>query len=348
MNITVNHASQNSNMPQSPNPRLPKIAVLGAGHLGRIHMSCVQQSDALELLGYFDPNPEQCAKAQEKTGLRPFDSVEALLAACDIVDIVATTASHYELCKLAIEAGKPFFVEKPLCATVEQAREIQALAQAKGIPGAVGHVERFNPALVSLGDIQIQPMFVEAHRLATFNPRGNDVSVVLDLMIHDIDVLLSLVKSDIVSVQANGVAVVNPDADIANARIEFANGCVANLTASRISMKDMRKMRIFQPDAYISMDFMERKSEVVRLYDQPDASALNLMPLELPTGTRYISLDIPSPPVLNAIQTELEHFVANVYGAQKTSVSLWDGLQAMELAEKIQADIARRLIVGRL
>lgn len=190
--------------------------------------------------------------------IQRFQTPQELFAAVDVVDIVTPTTTHFEMAAQAIRAGKHFFIEKPITRTVEEAEELIKLAQEFKVKAQVGHVERFNPALLALEDMELNPMFIEAHRLAVFNPRGTDVSVILDLMIHDLDIVLSIVKSEVKFISASGVAVASETPDIANARIEFENGCVANLTASRISLKQMRKVRLFQKDAYISLDFLEK------------------------------------------------------------------------------------------
>ena len=229
-----------------------KAGVLGAGHLGKIHLRLLEQSEKYELVGFFDPFTENAEKVAKEFGYRLFDSIEALVAAVEVVDIVTPTLSHFECAKMAIEKGRHIFIEKPITKTVQEAEAIKTLASQFHVQGQVGHVERFNPAFTAVKDKIDTPMFVETHRLAEFNPRGTDVPVVLDLMIHDIDIILSVIDSKVKKVHASGISVISETPDIANARIEFENGCVANLTASRISMKNMRKTRFFQKDAYIS------------------------------------------------------------------------------------------------
>ena len=241
-----------------------KVGVLGVGHLGKFHLNNWLVIEGVDLVGFFDPNDDMAVAVIEKYKLKRFDSAEQLMDACDAVDIVAPTTAHFELSKAAITKGKHVFVEKPLANTMEEARELVKFAMEANIKFQVGHVERFNPAFLALKNRVLEPMFIEVHRLAQFNPRGTDVSVILDLMIHDIDIILSLVNSNVKSISANGVAVMSDTPDIANVRIEFDNGCVANLTSSRISMKKMRKMRLFQKDAYIGIDFLEKKTEIIK------------------------------------------------------------------------------------
>ena len=232
-----------------------KAGVLGAGHLGKIHLRLLNQSNKFELVGFYDADPENAKRVVEEFGYTYFDSIDGLIEAVDVVDIVTPTLSHYDCAKQAIKKGKHIFIEKPITNTVEEAETIRTLVAEHGVKGQVGHVERFNPAFIGVKEQIKNPMFIECHRLAEFNPRGTDVPVVLDLMIHDIDIILSVVQSPVKHISASGVSVVSETPDIANARIEFKNGCVANLTASRISLKNMRKTRFFQKDAYISVTF---------------------------------------------------------------------------------------------
>lgn len=320
-----------------------KIGVLGTGHLGKIHLKCIQLAEeAYELMGFYDPNFAMTQTVAEQFQLKAFSSVEALLEAVDVVDIVTPTTTHFALAVKAIQAGKHVFIEKPLTHTIAEAEELIRLSKKHGVVVQVGHVERFNPALLALDDMPLKPMFIEAHRLAGFNPRGTDVSVVLDLMIHDLDIVLSMVDAPPTKVSANGVAVVSETPDIANARIEFANGCVANLTASRISMKQMRKVRLFQRDAYISLDFLDKNAQVVRLFDQ-DAPNLpqeaNLLEWHTPQGIKMLHIDMPPIESVNAIKMELESFAGSIVHNTVPKVSIEDGYQALKLAYEIIAEI---------
>jgi len=311
-----------------------KIGVLGAGHLGKIHLKCLKNlSDICELVGFYDNNLQNAAQVAQQLGVKSFDSVEELLALVDAVDIVVPTTAHFEIGKRCIEAGKHIFVEKPITGTVAEGIALAELADLHRIKAQVGHVERFNPALLALGGYELQPKFIEAHRLAMFNPRGTDVSVVEDLMIHDLDILLHLVNSPVANVHANGVAIVSRAADIANARIEFENGAVANITASRISMKQMRKFRLFQPDAYISLDFLTKQTEIIRMHEQPVGE--NYSELDTFAGKKYLEMAMPEAPANNAIETELRLFAEAVLFDKKVSVSLNDGLAALQLAHQI-------------
>ena len=316
--------------------KLLKIGLLGVGHLGKIHIKCLLElDDTYELVGFFDPNDQHATKAMEMHGIKRFENLDALLEAVDVVDIVTPTPTHFELGMKAVAAGKHIFVEKPITSTLEQAIALEKAALEKGILGQVGFVERFNPAFLALNGHNIHPMFVEAHRLAVFNPRGTDVSVVLDVMIHDLDILLKLIISPVKEVKANGVAIVSPEADIANARIEFENGAVANITASRISLKNMRKFRLFQSDAYISLDFLEKKTEIVRLYDTEQVGKDNLMELETYKGTRFLEIEMPETTPVNAIKTELALFAQSILTQTVPTVPLSDGVHALDLAYQI-------------
>ncbi len=311
-----------------------KIGVFGAGHLGKVHLKCIQASEAFDLVGFYDPDEKNVAKVVETFNIKAYDSPEDLMDAVDIVDIVTPTIYHFNLAKKAALKNKHIFIEKPLTHTVSEAKTLMNLAYKQGIKVQVGHVERFNPAFLSLGDTAVSPMFVEAHRLATFNPRGTDVSVVLDLMIHDIDLILHLVQSEVKKIHASGVAVVSASPDIANARIEFKNGCVANLTASRLSLKQMRKVRLFQKDAYISLDFLDKNAQIIRLLDK-NTEGGNAMPLETPLGTKWIEINMPEPISVNAIQMELETFANSILENKTPRVTIEDGYKALKIAHQI-------------
>ena len=313
-----------------------KAGVLGAGHLGKIHLRLLQESKKYELVGFFDPFTENAKKVAKEFGYKLFDSVEELIAAVEVVDIVTPTLSHFECAKKAIEKGRHIFIEKPITKTVLEAEAIKTLASQFHVQGQVGHVERFNPAFTAVKDKIGTPMFIETHRLAEFNPRGTDVPVVLDLMIHDIDIILSVVNSKVKNVHASGISVISETPDIANARIEFENGCVANLTASRISMKNMRKTRFFQKDAYISVDFLEKKSEIVRMKDVPNNPDEFAMILQNAEGIKkQIYFDNPEIENNNAILDELESFADAINNGTRPIVSLRQGAEALRVAQMI-------------
>jgi len=313
-----------------------KIGVLGAGHLGKIHLKLLQQSKKYQLVGFYDPSEENAKKVSKEFGYKAYNSISELIKAVEIVDIVTPTLSHFNCAKEAIEAGKHIFVEKPIAKTVSEAVAIRSLASKNHVRGQVGHVERFNPAFTAVKDKIANPMFIECHRLAEFNPRGTDVPVVLDLMIHDIDIILSLVDSEVKKINASGISVISETPDIANARIEFKNGCVANLTASRISMKNMRKSRFFQRDAYISVDFLEKKSEIVRMKDVPKNPDEFAMILQNAEGVKkQIYFENPKVNPNNAILDELETFADAVINNTTPIVSLRHGTEALKVAQQI-------------
>jgi predicted dehydrogenase len=313
-----------------------KVGVLGAGHLGKIHLRLLQQSEKYELVGFYDENQQNADKISTESGYRKFATIASLIHAVDVVDIVTPTLSHYKCARVAIKSGKHVFIEKPISNTIEEADEIIALAKEYKVLGQVGHVERFNPAFKAVRSSLRNPMFIETHRLAEFNPRGTDVPVVLDLMIHDIDVILSVVKSKVKHVHASGVSVISDTPDIANARLEFENGCVANLTASRISLKNMRKSRFFQKDAYISVDFLEKKCEVVKMKDAPENPGDFDMILQNAEGLRkQIYFENPDIQANNAILDELETFADAISGGGIPVVTLEDGTEALRVAYRI-------------
>ena len=311
-----------------------KVGVLGIGHLGKFHLNNWLVIEGVELVGFFDPSDENALAVIEKYHIKRFDDPEQLMNACDAVDIVAPTTEHFDLCKAAITKGKHVFVEKPLANTMDEARQLVKLAKEANIKFQVGHVERFNPAFLALKNYSLEPMFIEVHRLAQFNPRGTDVSVILDLMIHDIDIILSLVKSNVKFISANGVAVMSDTPDIANVRIEFDNGCVANLTSSRISMKKMRKMRLFQKDAYIGIDFLEKKTEVIKLNAPGDTNVFTF-DIETNNGKKTIAIANPIIEDGNAIKMELEAFYHAIINNTDTRVNVLDGFRAMDVAHQI-------------
>lgn len=320
-----------------------KIGVFGVGHLGKFHLNNWKEISGVEIVGFFDPHDETAKEVAEKYQLPRFLDADALMDTCDAIDVVAPTTYHFEWCERAIKKGKHVFVEKPLANTMEEARQLVKLAAESGIKFQVGHVERFNPAFLAVKDMELNPMFIEVHRLAQFNPRGTEVSVILDLMIHDIDIILSIVKSDVKSISASGVGVMTETPDIANVRIEFHNGCVANLTSSRISMKKMRKIRLFQKDSYIGIDFLNKKTEIIKLKEPSDTNVF-AFDIETPTGKKTIAMANPIVPEVNAIKMELEEFKNAILNNTKTVVSEMDGLMAMDVAHQILERIGSNII----
>jgi predicted dehydrogenase len=315
-----------------------KTGIIGAGHLGKLHAKMLNGISNCTLAGVFDLNEIKSKALSEEFGTQLFENQDALLEQVDAVSIAATTSAHYDIAKECLLRGKHVFVEKPITATIPQAEEIVQLAEDNNLNLQVGHIERFNPALVSLEEHIIEPMFIQTDRLAQFNPRGTDVAVVLDLMIHDIDIILSLIKSNVKQIDASGVAVVSDSVDIANARIQFENGAVANVTASRISQKKMRKMRIFQRDNYISIDFITGIPEVYRLVpidEDTGTGTLSFGEIGIGEKKKRVIYEQPDIKELNALQYELQLFVDSVLKHTKPVVTGQDGLRALRVAEQI-------------
>ncbi|MBG0781796.1 MAG: Gfo/Idh/MocA family oxidoreductase [Bacteroidales bacterium] len=323
-----------------------KIGVLGAGHLGKIHLKCIQQLPEYELIGFYDPDDANAQKVAEDFNLKAFDSIESLIEATEVVDIVTPTVSHFSCAAQSLKKSRHVFIEKPVVATPEEANELIKLARESRVKVQVGHVERFNPAFLAVQNSLNNPLFIEAHRLAQFNPRGTDVPVILDLMVHDIDIVLSSIRSKVKSINASGVAVVSDTPDITNARITFENGAVANLTASRISLKNMRKARFFQKDAYITVDFLEKQSEIVRMKsisEEPDDPMAMVLDLGGGKGSKQISFEKPEIAPVNAIKMELEKFYEAIVNDQKPAVSIDDGVEVLKLAYQILEEVNKNV-----
>lgn len=322
-----------------------KVGVFGAGHLGKFHLNNWKEIEGVKLVGFYDPSEQTAKDVVEKYGLKRYSDVDKLIDACDAIDVVAPTNHHFYLCEKAIRKGKHVFVEKPLANTIEEGRLLVDMAREANIKMQVGHVERFNPAFLAIKNMKLNPMFIEVHRLAQFNPRGTEVSVILDLMIHDIDIILNLVDSDVKNISASGVAVLTDTPDIANVRMEFNNGCVANLTSSRISMRKMRKMRLFQKDSYIALDFLEKKTEIIKL-KQPEDKDVFSFDIATPNGPKTIAVANPSVEDVNAIKLELEAFRDSIINNTPTVVSELDGFLAMEVAHQILNKISRNKVLA--
>ncbi len=317
-----------------------KVGVFGVGHLGKYHLNNWKEIPGVSLVGFFDPNNDHAKEVEKTYGLKRYMDEEKLIAACDIIDVVTPTQHHFPVCEMAIKMGKHVFVEKPMANTIEEGRAIVNMVKEANVKLQVGHVERFNPAYTALKNASLNPLFIEVHRLAQFNPRGTEVSVIFDLMIHDIDIILSIVKSDIKNISASGVAVLTDTPDIANVRIEFNNGCVANLTSSRISMKKMRKIRLFQKDAYIGIDFLEKNTEIIKLKLPEETDAFSF-DIETHQGTKTISISNPVIEDGNAIKAELSSFVHAIVNDETPVVSEMDGFLAMEVAHHILEKISK-------
>ena len=317
-----------------------KIGIFGAGHLGKIHLKIAENSNIFELVGFHDSDFNVVNKILKEFDYKFFENPDALINSVDVVSIITPTISHFKIAEKAIKASKHVFIEKPIAQTDDEANTLVNLAIDYKVLGQVGHVERFNPAYQSIKSTIINPMFIEAHRLAEFNPRGTDVSVILDLMIHDIDIVLSLVDSPIKRIDASGVAVISKTPDICNARVTFENGCVANFTASRISMKKMRKTRFFQKEAYIALDYLTKKVEVVKIKNAPkQTDDLSILLTNAEGDKKQIYFEIPKIGEINPIQEELEDFAKSINKNKRPTISLKDGAYALKVAHQIIACI---------
>ncbi len=313
-----------------------KVGLLGVGHLGKFHLEQWLNVKEAHLIGFYDTDEKRSQEISEKYKIPYYSDIDSLIEDAQAIDIVTPTISHHQLAKKALKKSKHIFLEKPISHSLEEAKELMELVKESGVKCQIGHIERFNPALLSLTDIELKPRFIETHRLAQYNPRGTDVSVILDLMIHDLDIILAMTEGNIKNINASGVSVVSETYDIANARLEFENGTVANLTSSRISLKNMRKTRLFQKDAYIALDFLEKKSEIVQFSPSDSTEEGVVVPIKVSDNEhKNILLRYPTPPEVNAIFLELSSFTKSILNDEKTIVSVEDGFRALQLAYQI-------------
>ena len=316
-----------------------KVGVIGAGHLGKIHLNILSTSN-FNLIGFYDTDVSNSEKLASEKGYQFFKNIDSLIDSIDAAVIVSPTITHFEIAKKCIENGKHIFIEKPLTTNSKEARIINKLAKEKNIIGQVGFVERYNQAFISCREFIDTPKFIESHRLSDFNPRGTDVSVIMDLMIHDIDIILNINKSKVKKIDASGVSIISSTPDIANARIEFENGCIANLTSSRISLKKMRKTRIFQDNAYISINFLEKDFQVVKIRDKHTNDNENSLVIKNNLGQeKVIFFENPEINEINSIEAELNDFFNSIKNKSESKVSLHDGLIALEVAEEIMSQL---------
>lgn len=314
-----------------------KVGIVGCGHLGKLHLKNIKEIESennkIKLTGIFDVDSRTIEELSIKNDVNAYQSYSELLKHINTLFIVTPTKTHFELAKESIKQNIHTFIEKPVTESTWEAEELEKIKHKNTIV-QVGHIERFNPAILAVEKYNISPLFIETHRLAQFNPRGTDVSVIKDLMIHDIDIILNLVKSNVKSIEANGVGVLTDTIDIANTRLNFENGCVANITASRISLKKMRKMRIFQKNAYISIDFLNNTSEVFRLSDDTDSEIFS-MPINMNGKDFKIAYEKPSSSVSNAMKYEEELFFRSIINKTEPEVTLKSGKEAIEVANRI-------------
>ncbi len=326
-----------------------QVGVIGAGHLGALHAKMYSQIADVALAGIYDIDRARAESVAADLGTRACGSMKELLERVQAVSIATPTKTHFGVAREVLSSGIHLFIEKPITQSEDEAQQLIDLARRNRLKVQVGHIERFNPALLALKGYELRPMFIESHRLAQFNPRGTDVAVVLDLMIHDIDIIVSLVRSPVRQIDANGVAVVSETIDIANARLQFENGCVANVTASRISQKKMRKMRLFQKDAYISVDFSDGVAEVFRLVEEDGSSAKSagMMLGQIDAGKRKRNIVYEQPEVaeINALKYELESFVRAIVSDTEPLVTAEEGQQALMIAHEIMKRIQQQKLV---
>lgn len=324
------------------NSKTLKIGLFGFGHLGKIHYKCLQET-SFEIAGVYDPNVTSM-EMKKYPEIQFALSEDELISKADAVDIVSTTKSHFNLARKSITAGKHVFVEKPITSTLFEAKLLKKMLSDTGLVGQVGHVERYNPAFLAVKEKLKAPKFIEAHRLSQLNPRGNDVSVIMDLMIHDLDLVLDLVDSEVEKVSANGVSIVNATPDIGNARITFKNGCVANITASRVSMKQMRKIRLFQEDAYVSIDFLEKDLQIINLESaQENDDQDESLYIDTFQGRKKLVIHSPVVKPNNAIILELAEFFNCIMNNKEPRVTFEAGYESVKLAVRIEKEMDKNL-----
>jgi predicted dehydrogenase len=322
-----------------------KVGIFGVGHLGRIHLAQLADLKHVELIGFYDPHDETARSVEAQYRIKRYEDPALLIQDSDMCDVVTPTVTHFDLATQILRAGKHIFIEKPVTESSKQAEELCALVREAGVKCSIGHVERFNPAFLSVKKMIHKPMFIESHRLSQFNPRGTDVSVVFDLMIHDLDIILNIVQSDIKRISASGVSVLSEQPDIANVRLEFNNGCVANITSSRLSLNKMRKMRIFQQQAYLSIDFLNKKSELIKIKSTIEQDSILDIPITLADGSRKVlTLDAPVVEESNAIKEELRAFIDCILHDTDPPVSIEEAYHAVTIAERIVSDINNLII----
>ena len=326
---------------------MKKIGVVGVGHLGKRHLENLMSLNKAFCAGFYDKNINRANQLENETGAKKFFSIQELLDQSEAIIIAVPTSDHYKVGRLCLESGKHVFIEKPICASIIEAEAMVELANTKKLILQVGHVERVNPAVLTLKetDIPLEPRYIETHRLAPYRIRGTEVPVVLDLMIHDLDVILALVNSPVTNVSATGVSIMTKSVDIANARIEFSNGCVANITSSRVAKDYVRKLRLFEQEIYITIDFLQGLTEVYKVLDEnkENPKALISAPLETNGQNRQIVYEKLKQKSINALALELENFIASINGEEEPIVTGEEGLEALKLAMLIQEAIEQNL-----
>lgn len=315
-----------------------RAAVIGVGHLGRFHAQKYAALEEIELVAVVDNHAEQAQKVADEVGCQALTDYQELIGKVDLVSVVVPTPYHYKVAGELLDAGIHTLVEKPITTTVDEGRDLVARAKKAGVVLQVGHLERFNPVISELKARADQPMFIESHRLASFKPRGSDVSVILDLMIHDIDLIQNLIQQPVQRIDASGGSVVSDHIDIANARIQFANGCVANVTASRISLKAERRMRLFQHNTYLAADMGNR---VLHVYHKHESASDTFAGIP---GVAYDRLEFPE---ADALMVEIQAFADSVRNGTPPVVSGEDGVQALEIAIEVARQLAENPLPGQ-
>lgn len=312
--------------------KMIKVGVIGIGRVGAQHLEKLLENPYFKVVGCFDMDKEKLKRVGEEFNVRCYEDVEDLIQKCDAVDILTSADSHFYYAEKAIRFGKHVFIDKPISNNLEEAKRLAELVREAGIKFQIGHIERFNPAFLALQQLEVHPMFIEAHRLSAFDAKKAADSIIFDVMIHDIDIVLSVVKANIKHINASGVSVLSDQIDIANARIEFDNGCVANLTASRTSVQKMRKMLFFQRDYHITLDFLHREAEVLKL---SETAGHNSVPLRSQESIRYLNSETLVPEEYDALKEELNSFAECLIFNTEPKVSVLDGLRSLEVAHEI-------------
>lgn len=309
-----------------------KIGLIGVGRTGLQHLERLLVSDYFTVIGCYDIDQLLLKRIEEEYNVKCFTDVEELIINCDAVDIVTHTSSHYAYAEKAIKFGKHVFTEKPITNDIDEAKKLVELVREAGIKFQVGHIERFNPAFLALKSYDIQPKFIESHRLSHFDGKNTHQSIVLDVMIHDIDIVINIVKANIKTISASGVAVLSDQIDVANARIEFDNGCVANLTASRASNQKIRKLSLFEKNNHITLDFLNREAEMIKL---SETAKHNSIPMRIQENMKYINSETMVLEEYDALHEELNSFAESLIFNHEPIVTALDGLKSLEVAQEI-------------
>ena len=313
-----------------------RIGVIGVGHLGQHHVKHYKTLDNVELIGVFDIDRERSSEISKKFDVKVFDNLNSILEKVDALSIVTNTEHHYKIAGKCLKSKKHVFIEKPITAMIEEADKLLSMAEQNKVLIQVGHIERLNPALLALNKYEIKPKFIEIQRLAPYTSRGTDVPVVLDKMIHDIDILLSLVKVPIKKIQATGLSILTDSIDVAHARMRFEDGTVASVMSSRIARDEVRKIKIFQKDLYATLDLLIGSTEIYEVVNDETSKYKMTIPFDYKGNTKLIGYHKPDLSKGDPLRMELENFILSIQGKQQPIVSGKDGRDALEVAIKIQ------------